>query len=56
MKHMKDIKIFLKKKKKKEKKMPEQDIKMLLKNKKKKGLSITKNVSRSYLCIEEIVI
>ena len=56
MKHMKYIKIFLKKKKKKEKKMPEQDIKMLLKNKKKKGLSITKNVSRSYLCIEKIVI
>ena len=36
-KHVKDIKIFLKKKKKKVKKRPETDIKIFLKKKKKKA-------------------
>ena len=51
-KHVKDIKIFLKKTKGKER--PEKDIKILMKNKKKKGITIIRNVSRSYLSIEEI--
>ena len=55
-KHVKDIKIYLKKKKTKAKKRPEKDIKILLKKKAKKGISITGNVSRSYLSIEEIII
>ena len=46
---------FLKKKNKKGKKRPEKDIKILLKRKKKKGVSIIKNVSRSYLNIEEVI-
>ena len=52
---MKDSKIFLKKKNTKGEKRPEKDIKILLK-KKKKCISITRNVSRSYLIIEEIFI
>ena len=55
-KHVKDIKIFLKNKKIKDKKMPEKYIKILLKKKKKKGINIIRNVSRSYLSIEEIII
>ena len=46
---------FLKKKNKKVEKRPEKDIKILLKRKKKKGVSIIKNVSRSYLNIEEVI-
>ena len=34
----------------------EKDIKILLKKKKKKGASIIKNVSKSYVRIEEIII
>ena len=48
MKHMKDIKIHLRKKKIKGKKNPEKDIKILLQKKKKKGICIIRNVSRSY--------
>ena len=55
-KHVKDLKIFRKKKKTKGKKRPEKDIKILLKKKKKKGASIIRNVSRSYLSIEKIII
>ena len=51
---MRNIKFFLKKKKTKDKKRPEKDIKILLK--KKKGVSIIRNVRRSYLSIEEIII
>ena len=36
--------------------MLEKDIKVLLKKKKKKGVSIIKNISKSYLGIEEIII
>ena len=54
-KHAKGTKIFKKKKKTKIANMIEKDIKILLK-KKKKGASIIKNVSKSYLSIEEIVI
>ena len=49
---MKDIKIFLKKKKVKHEKKLEKDIKILLKKKKKKGISIIRNLKRSYLSIE----
>ena len=49
-KQIKDIKIFLKKKKTKGKKKLEKDIKTLLK-KKKKGVSIIRNISKSYLNI-----
>ena len=38
------------------KKRLEKDVKILLKKKKKKGVSIIRNVSRSYLNIEEIII
>ena len=55
-KHVKDIKIFLKKKKTKGKTRLEKNIKILLKKKKKKGVSIIKIISRSYLSIEEIII
>ena len=55
MTHVKYIKIFLKKKKSKSQKMHEKDIKILLKRK-KKGVSIIRNVSRSYLSTEEIII
>ena len=34
----------------------EKDIKLSLKKKKKKGVSIIRNLSRSYLSIEEIII
>ena len=44
-----------KKKRKGEKKL-EKDIKILLKKKKKKGISISRNVSKSYLSIEKIII
>ena len=40
----------------KRKKRLEADIKIFLKNKKKKSVSIIRNVSRSYLSIEEIII
>ena len=55
MKHVKYIKIFLKKKKSKSQKMHEKDIKILLKRK-KKGVSIIRNVSRNYLSTEETII
>ena len=56
-KYVKDIKIFLKKKKTKGKKRPKRDIKTLLKKKKKKkSISIIMNISKIYLIIEEIVI
>ena len=37
-------------------KRPAKDIEILLKKKEKKGVSIIRNVSRSYLRIEEIII
>ena len=40
-KHVKDVKILLKKKKKKGKKAPETDIKIFLKKKKKKKASVS---------------
>ena len=52
--HVKDIIIFLKKKKIKGKKR--KDIKILLKKENKKGVSIIKNLKRSYLTIEDIII
>ena len=52
---VKDI-IFLIKKKTISKKRPKKYIKVLLKKKKKKGISIIRNVSRSYLNMEEIII
>ena len=55
-KHVKGTKIFLKKKKTKGKKRPMEYIKVLLKKEKKKCVSIIRNVSRSYLVIEEIII
>ena len=55
-KHMKDIKIFLKKKNIKGKKRLEKNIRRLLKKKKKKDINIIWNVRRSYLTIEEIII
>ena len=51
---MKDIKIFLKKKKTRGEKRPEKDIKILLTKKRKKGASIISNVTRSYMTIQEI--
>ena len=45
-----------KKKKEKGEKRPEKDIKISLKKKNKKGVSIIRNVSRSYLIIEDIII
>ena len=54
MKLVKYIEIFLKKKKSKSQKMHEKDIKILLKRK-KKGVSIIRDVSRSYLSTEEIL-
>ena len=54
--HVKDIMIFLKKKKIKGKKRIEKDIKILLKKENKKGVSIIKNLKRSYLTIEDIII
>ena len=53
---MKDIKIFLKKKKIKGEKRLEKGIKILQKKKKKNGVSIIRNVRRTYLTIEEIII
>ena len=53
---VKDIKIFLKKKKTRGEKRPEKDIKILLTRKKKKGASIISNVTRSYMTIQEIII
>ena len=53
---VKDIKIFLKKKKTRGEKRPEKDIKILLTKKKKKGASIISNVTRSYMTIQEIII
>ena len=54
-KHAKD-EIILNKKKTKSANILEKDIKILLKKKKKKGISIIKNVSKSYLSIEEIIV
>ena len=53
---VKDIKIFLKKKKTRGEKRPEKDIKILLTKKKKKGASIISKVTRSYMTIQEIII
>ena len=53
---VKDIKIFLKKKKTRGEKRPEKAIKILLTKKKKKGASIISNVTRSYMTIQEIII
>ena len=53
---VKDIKIFLKKKKTRGEKRPEKDIKILLTKKKKKGASIISNVTRSCMTIQEIII
>ena len=50
--HMKDIFLI----KKISKKRPKKYIKVLLKKKKKNGISTIRNVSRSYLSIEEIII
>ena len=47
-KYVKDIKIFLKKKKTKDEKRLKKDNKILLKKKKKKGVSIIKNVKAEY--------
>ena len=55
-KHAKGTKIFLMKKKTKSPNMLKKDIKILLKKKKKKGVTIIRNVSKSYLSIEEIII
>ena len=55
-KHLKDVKIFLKKKKTKDKRRLEKDIKILLKKEKKKSVSIIRSKSRSYLSMEEIII
>ena len=46
---MKDIKIFLKKKKTKIKKNPEKDIKILLKKKKEKSVNIIANEIKIFL-------
>ena len=54
-KHMKNIKIYQRKKKTKGKKSLRK-ISKLLKRKKKKCVSIIRNVSRSYLSMEEIII
>ena len=40
----------------KDKRQKKNDIKSLLKKKKKKGLNIFRNVRRSYLTVEEIII
>ena len=55
-KHVKDIKIFLKKKKIKGEKRLEKDIKTLLKKNKKKEINFIWNIRRSFLTIEEIII
>ena len=52
---MKDMKIFLKKKDKRQKRS-NKNIKILLKKKKKNVVSIIRYVSRSYVSIEEIII
>ena len=49
------MKIFLKKKDKRQKR-PNKNIKILLKKKKKNVVSIIRYVSRSYVSIEEIII
>ena len=57
--HAKNIKIFLKKKKKKGEKRLEKDIKILLKKKKKKSIksiSVIRDINKSYLSMEEIII
>ena len=54
-KHVKDIKIFLKKKKIKDENRLEKSIKILLKNKKKKDVNTTWNLKGSYLTLEEII-
>ena len=53
---MKDIKIFLKKKKTKYEKRLEKDIELLVKKKEEKDINVIWNVKRSYLAIEEIII
>ena len=47
---------LLKEKKEKGEKRPEKDIKISFKKKNKKGISIIRNVTRSYLSIEDIII
>ena len=53
--HVKETKIFLKKKKTKKKKTKKGPRKFTEENK-EKGVSIIRNVRRSYLTIEEIII
>ena len=53
---MKDIKIFLEKKRTKGNKRPEKDQNFTVKKKKKNGVSIIRNISKNYPSIEEIVI
>ena len=55
-KHVKYIKIFQKSKKTKGEERLEKDINILLKKKNKKDISIIRNVKKSYLSIEEIII
>ena len=54
-KHVKDMKIFVKKKKIKGVKRLGKDIKILLKKEKKKDVSIIRNIKRSYLSIKEVI-
>ena len=54
-KSVKNIKIFMKGKRIRCEIRPDKDIKVLLKKKKEKGFSITRNISRSYLSVQEII-
>ena len=55
-KHMKGTKIFLKNKKTKSANMLGKDIKNLPNKKKRKDITIIRNISKSYLSIEEVII
>ena len=55
-KHVKVIKIFLKKKETKSEKRLQKDTKILLNKEKKIGISIIRNGSKCYLSIEKIII
>ena len=55
-KHMKGTKIFLNKKKTKSANMLGKDIKNLPNKKKRKDITIIRNISKSYLSIEEVII
>ena len=55
-KHVKVIKIFLKKKETKSEKRLQKDTKILLNKEKKIGISIIRNGSKWYLSIEKIII